>query len=71
MFKTNLMLTPLEAAEKMFSDKTSKGRQKVYRMLQSNYLQQVGEINGCRVYKNGRRYLIPAAICKHLEKGGL
>ena len=61
------MVTPIEAAALIYKDGTARGRQRIYRMLDSNYLQNIGDRIGCPVYRTGNRYLIPMAIIKHIE----
>ncbi len=64
---TKPMLTPMDAAEALGEGRTAAGRQKVYRMLEAKYLQDIGDRIGCPVFKNGARFLIPLAIIKKIE----
>ena len=36
-------------------------------MLETKYLQDIGDRIGCPVFKNGNRFLIPLAIIKKIE----
>lgn len=68
MFRpTKPMLTTMDVAEALGKGRTVAGRQAVYRMLQTKYLQDIGDRIGCPVFKNGNRFLIPLAIIKKIE----